>query len=87
MILEKVPVSVRGELSLWMIEPKAGVFVGNVSALVREKLWEKVCEKSKNGCCTMLHSFNNEQGYHIRQHGESGRTIEDIEGIQLIKTL
>ncbi|HNW46596.1 MAG TPA: type I-E CRISPR-associated endoribonuclease Cas2e [Thermotogota bacterium] len=85
MILERVPESVRGELSLWMIEPKAGVFVGNLSALVRDKLWDKVREKSKRGSCTMIHTHNNEQGYLISQHGESSRTIEDIEGIQLIK--
>ncbi len=45
MILERVPESVRGELSLWMIEPKAGVFVGNLSALVRDKLWDANTEK------------------------------------------
>jgi len=66
MILERVPESVRGELSLWMIEPKAGVFVGNLSALVRDKLWDKVREKSKRGSCTMIHTHNNEQGYLIR---------------------
>ena len=31
MILENVPVGLRGELSRWLIEPRAGVFVGHVS--------------------------------------------------------
>jgi CRISPR-associated protein Cas2 len=30
MILEKVPTSLRGELTRWMLEPKSGVFVGNI---------------------------------------------------------
>jgi len=39
-ILEKVPATVRGELSRWLIEPRKGIFVGQISAIVREKLWE-----------------------------------------------
>ena len=38
MILENVPTSLRGELSRWLLEPRAGVFVGHVSARVRDKL-------------------------------------------------
>ena len=30
MILERAPPGLRGEMSRWMIEPKAGVFVGRV---------------------------------------------------------
>ena len=32
LILERVPATLRGELSRWMIEPRTGVFVGKVSA-------------------------------------------------------
>ena len=44
LLLERVSPSLRGELTRWLLEPKAGVFVGNVSALVREKLWTKACK-------------------------------------------
>ncbi len=37
-ILEKVPAGLRGELTRWLLELKAGVFVGKVSAMVRERL-------------------------------------------------
>ncbi len=46
-LMEKVPVSLRGEITRWMLELRPGVFVGNISALVREKLWEAVCQKLK----------------------------------------
>jgi CRISPR-associated protein Cas2 len=42
MILERVPVGLRGELTWWMLEPKAGVFVGRLSGMVRDLLWEKI---------------------------------------------
>ncbi len=41
-ILESVPTSVRGELTRWLLELHAGVFVGNISAMVRDKLWEMI---------------------------------------------
>ena len=62
MILESVPTSLRGELTRWMLEPKAGVFVGTVSAMVRDRLWGKVCKSVRDGGCMMIHRTNNEQG-------------------------
>ncbi|MFZ5824078.1 MAG: type I-E CRISPR-associated endoribonuclease Cas2 [Bacillota bacterium] len=32
-----------------MLEPKAGVFVGTVSAAVRDLLWEKACKEIEEG--------------------------------------
>ena len=74
-LMEKVPVSLRGEITRWMLELRPGVFVGNISALVREKLWEHVCEKSKGGAITLLQSAANEQGYRIRTFGDTTRTF------------
>lgn len=82
--MEKVPVSLRGEITRWMIELRAGVFVGNISALVRDKLWEQICQKSKGGAITLLQSAANEQGYKIRTFGESSRQIRNFEGLQLV---
>lgn len=43
MIVERAPPGLRGLLTRWMLEPKAGVFVGTMSAMVRDKLWQRVC--------------------------------------------
>lgn len=85
LILERVPVGLRGELSRWMLEPKAGVFVGSISAMVRDHLWEKACKDSKGGSCVMVHNANNEQGFLIRSWGEPSRLIEDFEGLTLVR--
>src|SRR6266567_3939393 len=63
LILERVPPGLRGELTRWFLEPKAGVFVGRVSALVRDRLWEKACSKAGGGGCLILYSSDNEQGF------------------------
>jgi CRISPR-associated protein Cas2 len=83
-ILEKVPVSLRGELSRWMQEPHGGVFVGNLSAMVREKLWEKACKEARNGSVMMVYSTNNQQGYGMRSAGDASRQFVEVEGLQLV---
>ena len=84
-VLEKVPSGVRGELSRWFLEPKAGVFVGKASALVRDLLWEKICNQCKDGGSLLLYNTNNEQGFTIRSHGDTSRTIKDFEGLLLVQ--
>jgi CRISPR-associated protein Cas2 len=86
LILENVPPSLRGELTRWMLEPKAGVFVGRLSALVRERLWNKACHHARQGGCLLIHHAQNEQGYSILSHGNTTRSIVDYEGLLLVKT-
>ena len=85
LVLERVPKGLRGELTRWLLEPKAGVFVGSVSGMVRDLLWEKVCRESRGGGCTMIHTSNREQGFAIRMHGDPSRQVEDFEGLFLIR--
>jgi CRISPR-associated protein Cas2 len=85
LILERVPPGLRGEMTRWFLEPKAGVFVGRVSAMVRDKLWEKACEQARGGGCVMVYSSNNEQGFQIRSWGETARSVEDFEGLFLVR--
>lgn len=84
-LLEKVPKGLRGELTRWLLELRAGVFAGNVSALVRDKLWEMVCKKTKSGSAWLLHSAMTEQGFNIRTHGETDRVVKDFDGLFLIQ--
>lgn len=84
MILEKVPTSLRGELTRWLLEPKTGVFVGHVSARVRDKLWEKCCKAKRVGGITQIWSTNTEQRFQMRMIGDTQREVVDFEGLQLI---
>jgi CRISPR-associated protein Cas2 len=84
-ILESVPVSLRGELNRWLIEPHPGVFVGHLSGLVRDRLWDKCCQKVKEGGVLQLWSTNNEQRFAMRSFGVTRRELVDFEGLQLIR--
>jgi len=83
MILENVPASLRGELTRWMLEPRPGIFIGKMSAMVRDKLWEKASAKARDGGCMLFQSAPNEQGFTIRTAGQTHRQLRDWEGLQL----
>ena len=85
MILEKVPVSLRGELSRWLLEPRTGVFVGHVSAMVRDKLWEKCSKSAAAGGVLQAWSTNTEQRFQMRAMGDTSRQIVELEGLQFIQ--
>jgi len=84
MVLEKVPRGLRGELSRWMVEVQTGVFVGKVSALVRDLLWEKCTKKRAAGQCCQVYRTNTEQGFSIRIEGDTTRNVVDLDGLSLI---
>lgn len=82
-VVSSCPPSLRGDLTLWLQEIATGVYVGHVSARVREKLWERVVSNIKNGQATLVYSTNNEQGHSFQVHGTTWEVIEH-EGIELI---
>jgi CRISPR-associated protein Cas2 len=85
MILEKVAAGLRGELTRWLIEPRTGVFVGQVSARVRDALWEKAITRKSGGGVIQIWNTNTEQGFMIRSSGDTSRTLIEVEGLQLIQ--
>jgi CRISPR-associated protein Cas2 len=85
LICEKVPDSLRGELSRWMIEPKTNVFVGRMSAMVRDRLWKRVQEKLRGGAAILAYPTNNEQGFTIRSCGDTTRELVNYDGLMLVK--
>jgi len=84
LIVTAVKPGLRGELSRWMIEPQAGVFVGGVSGRIRDKLWDKVVKEVKDGSAVLLFAARTEQGFAIRCHGDRTRVPWDFEGLSLI---
>ena len=86
-ILESVPTSVRSELTRWMLELRAGIFVGNMSAMVRDKLWELACSKlGRKGGGWLVYTCATEQGYAIKSWGCTSKAVKDFDGLFLIRT-
>lgn len=85
LMLERVPARLRGELSRWMIEPRAGVFVGRVSAMVRDRLWHMAASQCAGGAGIMVSSAPTEQGFCVEAFGDTTRELVDIEGVTLVR--
>ncbi len=84
LILENVPASLKGELTRWLLEVKSGVFVGNISARVRDLLWQKAKEKSAGGPCLLIRQSKCEQGYEIDFWSCPSRVPTSWEGLLLM---
>ncbi|MGH9944484.1 MAG: type I-E CRISPR-associated endoribonuclease Cas2e [Pyrinomonadaceae bacterium] len=86
-VLDRASPGVRGELTRWLLELRAGVFVGHVSALVRDKLWEMLCLKLRGAksAAILLYTTDTEQGFSLRTHGDTTRAVQDFDGLLLIR--
>lgn len=84
-IMRKVPEGLKGELTRWLIQPHSGVFVGNVSAMVRDRLWEMCCKSAGEGGIIQLWSTNSEQRFTMRMYGDTAREIVDMDGVLLVR--
>ena len=83
-ILTAVPPGLRGHLTRWLLEISPGVFVGHVSARVRELMWERIVEYVKDGRALMVHSTRGEQRLSFNVHGHDWTPV-DFDGITLMR--
>lgn len=86
-IVEAVPPRLRGHLRRYLVEVSSGVFVGDLSSRVRDRLWERVLRSSGDGRAILVRSANNEQGYAFDLVGHTKRTVIDLDGFQITKLL
>lgn len=85
-VLERVTPSLRGLLTRWMMEVRAGVFVGRLSPRVRALLWEKVAGYAgAQAGCLLLYATPSEQGFAMESFGDPSREIVDFDGLQLLR--
>lgn len=82
--LTNVPPALRGDLTLWLLEIDTGVFVGNVSARVRDQLWERITQHVKVGRAIMVFRTNTEQKLGFYIHNAAWEPV-DFDGMQLIR--
>lgn len=82
--LVKCPPSLRGDLTKWFFEISTNVFVGIVSARVRDNIWSRIKNTCKSGRAVMVFTTNNEQGFDFRVHNGEWSTV-DLDGIIIMK--
>lgn len=82
-VLAVCPPGLRGHLTRWMIEISPGVYVGNITARVRELMWERVIELCGRGRALMVHSVAGEQRLTFDAHNHAWKPV-DFDGLTLM---
>lgn len=83
-VLENAPPRLRGRLAIWLLEIRAGVYVGTYSNKVREHVWSHVKEGLEEGNAVMAWSSSAEAGFEFRTLGTNRRLPIDRDGVQLV---
>ena len=86
-VVENVPPRLRGRLAIWLLEIRAGVYVGKVSRRVREMIWDTVEEGLGDGNAVMVWSTNLESGFDFLTLGANRRIPVEMDGIKLVSFL
>lgn len=84
LVLSACPPSLRGDLTKWLLEVSAGVFIGRVSARIREELWERVKGTAGSGRAILIWSAKNEQRLNFDVHEHHWDTV-DLDGVTLMR--
>ena len=84
-VLENAPPRLRGRLAVWLLEVRAGVYVGNFGRRVREYIWLQVEEGLEDGNAVMMWRSPAEAGFDFKTLGANRRVPVDFDGIQLVQ--
>ncbi|MEU1752842.1 type I-E CRISPR-associated endoribonuclease Cas2e [Micromonospora matsumotoense] len=82
-VLIAVAEGLRGHLTRWMVEVAAGVFVGNPSTRIRDRLWTTLAIRVGDGQAIMIEPARNEQGWAVRTAGRDRWIPVDLDGLIL----
>lgn len=83
-VTENVPPRLRGRLAIWLLEVRAGVYVGDTSRKVREMIWYQISELAEEGNVVMAWATNTESGFEFQTLGENRRMSVDLDGLRLV---
>ncbi|MFD6357441.1 type I-E CRISPR-associated endoribonuclease Cas2e [Nocardia tengchongensis] len=84
LVLSACPAGLRGHLTRWLLEVSPGVFVGILTARVRDLAWQRVTELSKDGRAIMIYSTRSEQRLAFKVHRHEWEPVE-LDGVHLMR--
>jgi len=86
-VTEAVPPRLRGRLAVWLLEIRAGVYVGDVSRRIREMIWNQIINLADDGNVAMAWATPNESGFDFQTYGKNRRVPIDYDGLRLVSFL
>jgi CRISPR-associated protein Cas2 len=86
-VVENAPPRLRGRLAVWLLEIRAGVYVGTYSRKVRDMIWEQVTGSIEDGNAVIAWTANNDAGFEFETCGTNRRMPVDFDGFRLVTFL
>jgi CRISPR-associated protein Cas2 len=86
-VLTNAPPRLRGRLAAWLLEVRAGVYVGDYSARTRQMIWDQVVAGLEDGDAVMLWKAPTDQGFDFATCGKNRRIPVDFDGLTLVSFL
>ena len=86
-VTEDVPPRLRGRLAVWLLQVRAGVYVGDVSRRIREMIWEQCRVFCEGGNIAMIWATSTESGFDFQTMGTNRRIPVDLDGLRLVSFL
>lgn len=86
-VVENAPPRLRGRLAAWLLEVRAGVFVGDYSARTREAIWQQVVAYIDEGDAVMVWKAPTDQGFDFLTTGRNRRMPANFDGLKLVSFL
>ena len=83
-VTENTPPRLRGRLAIWLLQVRAGVYVGDVSRRVREMIWQQCMTFCYEGNIVMAWATNTESGFDFQTIGKNRRTPVEMDGLRLV---
>ena len=83
-VVENAPARLRGRLAVWLLEVRAGVYVGAYGRRVREMLWDQVCAYIEDGNGVIAWAAPNDAGFEFDTCGRNRRIPVDLDGFRLV---
>ncbi len=86
-VVNNAPPRLRGRLAVWLLEVRAGVYVGVYSRKVREMILEQVSELIDQGDAVIAWSAQTDAGFDFETLGQNRRQTVEFDGLKLVKFL
>ncbi|MDA8051612.1 MAG: type I-E CRISPR-associated endoribonuclease Cas2e [Rhodospirillales bacterium] len=84
-VVENAPPRLRGRLAVWLLEVRAGVYVGNYGRRVREMIWGQVQAYIESGNAVIAWAATNDAGFLFDTCGANRRVPLDLDGFRLVQ--
>src|SRR3989338_9164508 len=81
---ENRPPRLRGRMAIWLLEVRAGVYIGDVSRRTREMIWQQLSEGFEEGSVVMAWASSHESGYEFQTLGANRRLPIEFDGLHLV---